>query len=679
MALLRSKHDWNFEDQQNHKSRQNKIQALHGQAGLRDDHDRRWQRVKDYWDLSNVTWAITDSQLNFLVEEMEKEQRSLSHQRHQSSSQVAVSSAPQKQPAHTRTLSSAAHTSTSSTAPSAYRQGGALQEQQSRAFEERSGSASRPERRASEDDSVFTVTQQLKPTFPSNIVRTPQHYSSASAAAAAHSSSAQPSTPSNGRISHERSQPSPRPHGPIYGPPTPRVPVSSTRNNSDPTVQYGTSTTRGPTTPSRSSSDPSAIETPSRQSASSSTYSTPTRGAAGPSPLAYLPTFSEEPATGLLSPLVSVATPPADRSGNHERSGSRSGRELSRSQTVPSFSAASTSVFASVPEERSPPTSSRTPRPSPHAPPSSYPSHYRDDASTPTPSSRRSPGDARTIGRAQTMPNIDPYQPASQSSSRITSPSASPRDYPGSRSPSRQSPSRSRKPSRSPLRNPLPAPPNPSSYSSTAWPSTEKAMSALALNGSSRSYSQSESHSHDHPREYQDQHPRETPSHTSRPSPTKYPVQSPPTGYNSRAPVASTVSSASSAARAIALARKESSDREKEQREREQRERERERERDRMPTRRGFWNKRGDYLMLLDHVKGGSDRFIVYAPSHLANPPELQDYPSPTVGFMNHHGKFVKYDPTIPELPQSLPVHGQPPVQPYESFVRYTHEPHDNY
>ena len=72
----------------------------------------------------------------------------------------------------------------------------------------------------------------------------------------------------------------------------------------------------------------------------------------------------------------------------------------------------------------------------------------------------------------------------------------------------------------------------------------------------------------------------------------------------------------------------------------------------------GFWNRRGDYLTM--------DKYVVYAPPGHTNPPDLKGYPSPTDGYMDHYGNFLKYDPTRKELPESLPRQGQPPQLPYD-------------
>lgn len=78
-------------------------------------------------------------------------------------------------------------------------------------------------------------------------------------------------------------------------------------------------------------------------------------------------------------------------------------------------------------------------------------------------------------------------------------------------------------------------------------------------------------------------------------------------------------------------------------------------------VRKGYWNRRGDHL-----VYDQNRWCIVYAPRELANPSELSHYPAPTEGFMDHHGNKAKYDPSVPELPESLPLHGEPPKRPYQ-------------
>jgi hypothetical protein len=86
----------------------------------------------------------------------------------------------------------------------------------------------------------------------------------------------------------------------------------------------------------------------------------------------------------------------------------------------------------------------------------------------------------------------------------------------------------------------------------------------------------------------------------------------------------------------------------------------------RIKVRRGFWNKRGDYLT--------RDGYIVYAPEDRAWPEELKDYPSDA--YINETGDRVEYVASRPELPESLPRHGRPPLQPYDmvsvEFIRIT-------
>ncbi|KAG2143515.1 uncharacterized protein EDB93DRAFT_577732 [Suillus bovinus] len=81
--------------------------------------------------------------------------------------------------------------------------------------------------------------------------------------------------------------------------------------------------------------------------------------------------------------------------------------------------------------------------------------------------------------------------------------------------------------------------------------------------------------------------------------------------------------------------------------------------------RKGFWNRRGDYLT--------SNSYVVYAPEERAYPAELQHYPSETEGYKDQYGAFVPYLAARPELPASLPYHGRPPAQPYDSFVVYSY------
>lgn len=75
-------------------------------------------------------------------------------------------------------------------------------------------------------------------------------------------------------------------------------------------------------------------------------------------------------------------------------------------------------------------------------------------------------------------------------------------------------------------------------------------------------------------------------------------------------------------------------------------------------VRKGFWNRRGDHLT--------STGEIVYAPPDRASPPDLTGYPGENEGYMDEHGNFVAWRER-PELKESLPRHGQPPISPYDS------------
>ncbi|KAJ3527660.1 hypothetical protein NM688_g8100 [Phlebia brevispora] len=90
----------------------------------------------------------------------------------------------------------------------------------------------------------------------------------------------------------------------------------------------------------------------------------------------------------------------------------------------------------------------------------------------------------------------------------------------------------------------------------------------------------------------------------------------------------------------------------------------------------GYWNRRGDHLVLRDATATSTSQkyYVVHAPSHLAYPSELSTYPSPWEGWINHHGHLIAHDPAVTEMPESVPHDGKPPVLPYKSFVRYTHD-----
>jgi len=75
-------------------------------------------------------------------------------------------------------------------------------------------------------------------------------------------------------------------------------------------------------------------------------------------------------------------------------------------------------------------------------------------------------------------------------------------------------------------------------------------------------------------------------------------------------------------------------------------------------VRKGFWNKRGDH-----YING----YIVYAPLSRVYPYELGTYPAEFEGFKDEKGNYVPFRAGLPELPDSLPTRGCPPVKPYES------------
>ncbi|KZT22730.1 hypothetical protein NEOLEDRAFT_1180644 [Neolentinus lepideus HHB14362 ss-1] len=75
-------------------------------------------------------------------------------------------------------------------------------------------------------------------------------------------------------------------------------------------------------------------------------------------------------------------------------------------------------------------------------------------------------------------------------------------------------------------------------------------------------------------------------------------------------------------------------------------------------VRKGYWNRRGDYLT--------PDMYIVYAPHDRVRPPDLADYPGEREGYRDHEGRFMPFDESRKELPESIPLRGMPPVIPYE-------------
>ncbi|KAL4247477.1 hypothetical protein ABKN59_007937 [Abortiporus biennis] len=490
-------------------------------------------------------------------------------------------------------------------------------------------------------DAAFTSHQDLQPTFSPKIVRTPAHYpagtSTASAAAAAHAASRndtqrtpsnpvpRPSNRDNMKVSPSRSNTYPH----IYGPPTVGA-VTPTRSSSN------SSSSSERTTPLRQSSMPQS----SSSSSCSSSTTTPSHSKSTTPNLSYLHGLSEEP-EGSLSPLVVASAPRtpdhAHRSKSHTSPGissSSHSRELSRSATYP---LQSNGQFASIPEEYSSTSSSNSTSTS-HA--SSSDSDHSRTVMPRTPGhstayqQERSPntqgrGEPRgtPLSRSHTAPTSDYYRESQQhSQSPYPSPShqGRPRAYSPPPSGHRRVYSASRGSSPSPhddrmSRNPLPPPPKPSPYPTTPQ--------------------RSPSHAHTHSHSQSMSTSQRSPHYSSAQSPYAPYVPSHTSTASQSIPTSSTSTSATHQRRRV---------------------------------RAGYWNRRGDHLYIKPSTTNSPPkRYIVYAPSGQVDPPELASYPAPTEGFMNHHGDLAKYDPNIPELPESLPRHGQNPEQPYEDFVQY--------
>ncbi|KAG6875012.1 hypothetical protein C0992_005554 [Termitomyces sp. T32_za158] len=70
----------------------------------------------------------------------------------------------------------------------------------------------------------------------------------------------------------------------------------------------------------------------------------------------------------------------------------------------------------------------------------------------------------------------------------------------------------------------------------------------------------------------------------------------------------------------------------------------------------GFWNRRGDHCT--------NEGYLVFAPPGQAFPDELSTYPERD--FQDDLGFRIAFDPKRPELPESLPRHGQPAQKPYK-------------
>jgi hypothetical protein len=481
----------------------------------------------------------------------------------------------------------------------------------------------------------FSSHQRLRPTFSSNIIRTPGHYSksgtstpnpsegsplsrrptreSSRDAAGSGSIRANVSTPmddaqrrriasrSRSRApsrdvdtesdsdSDDSSPPGPHRRGPIYGPATP-TPGHRTDSGHSAASPYPNSIS------SRDSSIPSLASSMSRMSTADSP-------ATSISSSVFLSTFSDEP-MGLLSPLVVGGDVPSKPNT----------RDLGRSHTYPLIASRSQSPpsnIPAIPEERSPPQISRTP--SSKTPKRSPSAHVK------------TPG---SVGRSRTYPTLG-ADPFSDGEPPVIPAPPSPRSL--ARAPS---------PVRHPIRNSsLSQPPKIIPYSSAS----STAMS-------------------------QDTHRRRTQSQYD-PGAVESLRQSLATAIPSATPrpqqqTTSTSSSASAyqhvQSQSQAQAQQPTSSPQPPKRK----------------VRYGYWNRRGDHLVVIpsstpSHSPGSptsaahARQYIVYAPHAEANPEELAHYPSPTEGWMNHRGQTLRYDPTVTELPESLPARGEPPVRPY--------------
>ncbi|KAH9835147.1 uncharacterized protein C8Q71DRAFT_710393 [Rhodofomes roseus] len=473
---------------------------------------------------------------------------------------------------------------------------------------------------------AFSSRRELHPTFSPSIVRTPGHYSATSTPVPTRRSTTDESHTTSAhtrRSSGEPSAPS------AANTPSRRLSGDDAHYASTPTSRRSTQedparlSSRAPVSPNNQQHGPiyapaSASTTtsnaPSRSnSLSKRRSSAPTPSSGSPpsaaAPLPYLASFSEEP-EGLLSPLVSVPR----NIGGASPSG---GRELGRSSTYPSLSASTT--FESIPEERAL-SQPRTPKPVDRA-------RYSDPEATPYANARSPPRSSHAspesgpqrISRSVTYPVLDERQSAHAHAQMSAS-------YTSSRSPPSQ-PTRSPNAAATTTRSPTARPRSPTQ------PSHSHSRSQSVSREHSRSRGPSPSRSS---RATQNPLPRP-------PMPSNYPALSSASAYSSASatqPAATTYQSNSQPSSTSTYPSSGRTTR---------------------TVRKGFWNKRGDHL-----VYDQNRWCMVYAPRNSANPPELANYPLPVDGFMDHHGQKVKYDPNVPELPESLPLHGEPPKRPYK-------------
>jgi len=57
----------------------------------------------------------------------------------------------------------------------------------------------------------------------------------------------------------------------------------------------------------------------------------------------------------------------------------------------------------------------------------------------------------------------------------------------------------------------------------------------------------------------------------------------------------------------------------------------------------------------------------VYAPTSMAYPADLADYPDGEDGYRDQHGQIAAWDGERAELEDSLPKRGEPPSSPYRT------------
>ncbi|KAM5533121.1 hypothetical protein V8D89_013169 [Ganoderma adspersum] len=424
------------------------------------------------------------------------------------------------------------------------------------------------------------------------------------------------SSPSNSRhASQEDDGPTlprtPVPHGNIY------APSQSTPSRPTPSRSNSMSTYRQSTTPSTPST--SGQTTPS-------------------SSLGFL-TFTEEP-QALLSPLVVGSTPPMETKPSPSR-------DVSRSQSYPFVRNPNPSVGFTGELEREGKVYPRTPRPHEnlrsriepveqgyhHSPDRDRSANATPQPSTRTPPKRTPPSrtspsynarpspeasshHARQISRSHTYPSVIPHGAA------ISPPVIPPPVIPS--------------PVGSPPSNSMSTSPH---YGSSHY-SSSSSQGQQYPPSSRSSYSSSS---------YSRTSPNANSTRSRAASPLRHnPLPRPP----AVSPYAESLTrGGGSSASAAAAAHQQNSYHNQTKR----------------MVRRGYWNRRGDYLYVTDK----DERFIVYAPPPLANPEELKQYPSPTDGWLDHHRDFIKYDPKVPELLDSLPVHGAAAKRPYQFVSAY--------